>query len=200
MVRHNFVFNSKPPILTPAVKIGIPEKHPMFKYAAMRYARAHSSEEINSVLNSCPLQEGYKNALVDIKIHELTTGECPCLFGWHLDGSPNPFDYEKPALYHLYLIGPKQSRTLFINEPVELEIDQENPALLDASYKKQLAAKSFKYGNLPENTWVTFTSEDFHSGPIFNTNARRLLIRVAQNDHVAPRNKIVEESFSQKIS
>jgi hypothetical protein len=172
----------------------------MFKYADIRFTLNHSADVIKDILKSCPFVGGFKNKLVDVKIHELNAGECPCVFGWHLDGNPDPFVYPKPEVYHLFLIGPEQSRTLFLDEPVELDVKTGTPQQLDADYKKQLATLNPKYSHAPEHTWITFTSEDFHSGPIANSNARRLLVRVCETDHIKPRNTIVEESFVQKVA
>lgn len=194
-----FTFNSKPPTFTPySGNITIPTEHSMFKYADLRYVLPLCSKEISDLLLSCPFDGTYKHKLVDIKIHDLNEGECPCIFGWHLDGHPNPHHYPRPAKYHLFLIGPEESRTLFLSEPVSLEVNLDSAQNMDADYKRQLAIKKPNYFHAPEKAWTTFTSEDFHSGPIVKSNARRLLVRIAETDWISPRNRTTTEQYKEK--
>ena len=172
----------------------------MFKYAALKVAYRESLGHVRGILDSCPFVGGFKHKLVDVKIHSLQEGECPCIFGWHLDGHPNPFHYPKPSIYHLFLLGPEHSRTLFIDEPVELEVlADKDPKKINDDYVKQLKSLAPKYIHAPEASWVTFTSEDFHSGPVMSKPANRILVRVAETDYIEPRNSETKEAFKQRV-
>ena len=198
-----FVFNKKKPEETPVdIKCefsGFVDQ-PMFKYADFNFVRERSIPLVQKILDTCPLRyDGFERFLVDIKLHSLDKGECPCLFGWHLDGHPNPWHYDVPALYHLFLVGPMHSRTIFLKHPTELDVlDSEDPKKISENYCRQLADMKPDYYHAPENTWVTFTSEDFHSGPVFNKPANRVLLRVAETNWIVPRNKVVKEAFVQR--
>lgn len=194
---NKFLFNSPPLKFTPFNgSIDIPSEHPMFKYAGLEYAKSFCNEAIKEVINSCPLIGGFDYQLLDIKIHELSSGECPCIFGWHLDGTPDPIKGER-SYYHLFLIGEEDTRTLFLKDKVELSIEGNSPQEIDSNYKKQLARK-LDYFIAPEKTWITFTNEHFHSGPIAKSNSRRLLIRIAETNAIKPRNRIVDKSYVEK--
>jgi len=190
-----FTFNSTKYNVGPIVDKGLIwtdlVNQPMFKYADYKFAYKNSIQTIKDILETCPTSSNYKYKLVDVKIHSLKAGECPCVFGWHLDGYPDPFVTDKVSKYHLYLIGPKFSRTLFIDHPVTLEVDH-NPDNMNNSYVRQLANMPIKYSHLPDLQWCSYTNEDFHSGPKVTSAANRLLIRVVETNHILPRNKIMK--------
>ena len=196
-----FVFNKNKPKITPNgtnLRWELLSGQKMFKYAEFDIAYEKSLPCVKEILSTCPFVGGFKHKLVDVKLHKLAEGECPCLFGWHLDGHPNPFKYEKPAIYHLFLIGPEHSRTLFLDAPVELDVIDDEPKKVNDSYVQQLSVIKPPYHHAPESSWVTFTSEDFHSGPIVTTAANRLLVRIAETNWIEPRNAEVKEAFVQK--
>lgn len=203
MTTTKFIFNHNPVKYTEVhKKYSFEDFHGqhMFKYADCNHVINKSKLVTREILRSCPLVGSYEYNLVDIKIHSLEEGECPCLFGWHLDGTCNPFNLEKYSIYHLFLIGEEQSRTLFINNPVELEVIGNSDQELEQNYRKQLDSMKLNYSHAPENTWITFSSHDFHSGPIITSSTNRILIRVCETNHVLPRNKEVKTSFKQKMS
>lgn len=175
----------------------------MFKYADYNFAYQNSTPIVRNILDMCPVVQTIfpisKNikTLVDVKIHSLSEGECPCIPGWHIDGHPNPFKYDK-SYYHLFLIGPEDTRTLFIDHPVELDVEEGNDEQLPNSYVEQLKNIPVKSIHLPENVWCSYTNTDFHSGPYFASKSDRLLVRVAQTTHILPRNVIVKKASSFK--
>lgn len=198
---NNFIFNSNPIKQTPIdidFNWDMLWSQPMFKYSDLKWAKLLNTNIVNSIIESAPLTNKFKYQLLDVKMHDLNEGECPCIFGWHLDGHPNPKHYDTPAIYHLFLIGPEHSRTLFIKNPIELDVTINDPKEMDMDYKKQIKTINPEYIIAPEKTWVTFTSEDFHSGPIFSHPAQRLLIRIAETNWVKPNNKIVEKAYKEK--
>lgn len=200
---NKFIFNSNPAKLTP-IELQFDWNsiffQPMFKYADLNWAKDLNSNIVNEIISSAPLTNKFKYQLLDVKIHDLNEGECPCIFGWHLDGHPDPSKYATPAIYHLFLIGHEHSRTLFIKNPITLDVTIDDPKVMDADYKKQIEKINPEYIVAPEKTWVTFTSEDFHSGPILSSPAQRLLIRIAETNWVKPNNKIVEKAYKEKTN
>lgn len=144
-----------------------------WKYADVEHVYPRTSTLVRAIIDATPLQGGFRNTLIDVKVQDLTPEICSCLPGWHLDGVPFSTD-----LHHLCVLnGPL---TEFVAEPIQIT----NLNLLQSQVPQSVRVRSIE----PEAI-TTFTSHDLHRGVHATEPTRRLLVRLTETNLIQPRNK-----------
>lgn len=141
-----------------------------------------SNHYIHYVLNNIKLRNKHKYVAVDVKVHDLKVGECPCIPGWHCDTTIELRD-ELPEVHHLFVTG-EGCLTEFIDEPLSLK----HGSLYEL--QRQIR-KDVKVKAIDSCTITTYGRFDFHRGPIAKINEKRLLVRVTETDIIVPNRNIV---------
>ena len=188
-----YVFNTEPLKYGKTLPSPRDEDYPpySFKYGEIETVRSMTSDYVREVIDSAPIGGKHKNVMVDVKVHDLLTGRCPCLPGWHCDSVVRPDHPSQPELHHIFVTG-IHCLTLFIAEPVELDLLEEDESMqhLNHSFNEQIKEKypNVKTTEVDSCRIATFGRWDFHTGQFSKGDERRLLIRVSESDIIKPRN------------
>ena len=128
------------------------------------------------------LPDGYKYYLIDFVVHDCKPGVHTCKdVRYHVDG-----DFEKDNQYVLWVSGP--NRTVFptstpkiLNFPTNRN---EQNDYLEVLLKDQ---DSFE---VPEETFVAYTSQTPHKGVICKNIGKRYFFRMMASNYIKPKNHI----------
>ncbi|MFY0656247.1 MAG: hypothetical protein JXR12_05790 [Neptunomonas phycophila] len=181
------IFNEQRPIALKELEFPTPDLYPtrMFKHADINFAYENSNDYVKYVLDSVKTENKHRRILVDVKVHNLSVGEYPCLPGWHCDTTA--FIDEKGKPENLYLIAVGDNRTEFLANPFEWNSDTMDQRKIARHIPKDAPVVS-----IPNSTICKFGRYDFHRGPCSTVAGTRILIRVLESDIVTPRNKSFE--------
>lgn len=152
---------------------------PSCKNAALRTAcEFYGNTPISAAIQVLAkhLNPKFKHVLVDVKLHNLKQGDCPCLPGWHIDGGPNI-----ESEYVLCTVG--SSLTEFNTNQFTLPYNSNTKMFcqeLDLLMGEQVTSvlndwQIVKYNNLTP-----------HRGAIAFKSGKRLLIRVMGSNKILP--------------
>ena len=132
-----------------------------------------SNDYVDYVIKNCPLQDGFRHTLIDVKTHDLELDEYPCLPGWHIDCRTNYIPRNR-EIYHI-----------FVSSDVSLTEFSLSVINSEAMFHKEIP----KFYDLEHSTaqikplvWNTYDSYSFHRGSKAQYNGKRLLIRVCQTN------------------
>src|SRR3990167_1133411 len=146
------VFNKNPIIIGKSIEApseNLIKNTLSLRQCSVEDALRYGGEVTKAAIGAMDLRNDRKYIVVDTKIHLLLPGFYPAIPGWHTDGVPrggegNPASAglpnmawqevtdKRPPRYHLLVVG-ESSLTEFINEKIELNIDETPSADL---YKK----------------------------------------------------------------
>jgi hypothetical protein len=165
--------------------------------ASMEDAIKFGGDLTRECLQKIKLKNKRKYVLVDVKTHMLMPGLFPALPGWHVDGTPRHSKSEPDILeqeknpdtiYHFLVTG-EGCLTDFLIGETELEIpDKPSPKLfnmIDEQVNKlsNLENLSLASPSCQVLTWDWWT---IHRGVEAKKHEWRYLIRVCENDYIAP--------------
>jgi len=156
-----------------------------WKYASLKHVLKHQSTNatVRQLISQCPIKNGHKRVLIDVKVQNLIQTKTSCIPGWHLDGPGNPLHKSKPEIHHLYIheVG---GETEFIGEEFELELRRE------MSHKDvvDMIPKDLSVTKARAGYFTTFTRFDFHRGINVKSPMKRLLVRITETDTIIPNN------------
>lgn len=122
------------------------------------------------------IDKKYRHILVDVKLHNLSKSDVPCIPGWHVDGGPNV-----ESEYVLCTAG--SSLTEFYTKPFYMNFDGNvrkfcddlNCHIGDTFTMKMSDWQVFKYNNMVP-----------HRGASAHADGPRLLVRVMGSDKISP--------------
>lgn len=162
-----------------------------YKYADIEYVLSVCDNAyVKYVLNKIPIFNKHKRVLIDIKVHDLSTGDYACIPGWHLDGSINPYNLpKKPETFTLFVTG-VAALTEFLAKPISFEIDESLDFAARSNLYSRKIPKCHPVTSIPSVTFATYDDSYYHRGKASSGNERRLLIRTTETDIIAPKNSI----------
>lgn len=185
-----FLYKKSFKITTPAIETLYQIPSYGFNKALLSYALDNCPNEyVREVLLSAPLQHNRKRIIVDVKYHDIQSSESTCIPGWHCDGVENPFHNSRPDIYHLFVVGPDGSRTLFLDEDITLDYT-ENMSMYDL---RKGISDDVKVVEIPDSTFFTYDRFQFHQGRVVTEPTKRLLIRLCETDLITPVNTITKK-------
>lgn len=166
----------------------LPISHGLVK-CSMNYALRNSpSDYVSEVLRLAPITGTRKYITVDVKYHDLVEGESTCIPGWHCDGVEDPLHSSEPDLYHLFICGPDESRTLFLDQRVTCEYKQ-GMTMYDI---RKCIPDNASTVEIPNETFFSYDRFQFHAGNVATFPYQRLLIRVCESDVIKPMNRVTK--------
>lgn len=128
------------------------------------------------------LPDNYKNYLIDFVVHDCKPGTYTCKdVRYHVDG-----DFNKNNHYVLWVSGP--NRTLFPKAIPEIKDFPENRNEQNNFLENLL--KDQENFEVPEETFVSYTSKTPHKGVICKDIGKRYFFRMMASDYIAPKNHI----------
>lgn len=124
----------------------------------------------------------YKYFLVDLIIKNHKKGDKTCRdVRYHLDG-----DYKSDNQYCLWVNG--ENRTIFSKENIDFDNFPEERSDQNQFLENTLRGK--ECFEVPENTFVVYSSKDPHKGTICKKSGRRVFVRLMGTNYIPPRNFI----------
>lgn len=149
---------------------------------------------VKYVIDQLPEVSGFLYRLLDVKLHVLQPNECTCIPGYHLDGSARTTirDKEKGERYTLFIAGPPESATEFLDVPFTVDVDPSwdfKELSHNVSKKVPLDAPSY---HIPPFVPCDYDYRYLHRGTIATRPLVRLLVRQAFSNHLRPRNEIIQ--------
>ena len=134
------------------------------------------------------LNNDHEYYLVDLIIKEHKKNQKTCVdVRYHVDG-----EYESNNQYCLWVSGP--NRTLFPKEQFNLEGFPSSRN--DQNNFLELFLKDKESFEVPEETFVLYSSKDPHKGVVCEKDGRRIFVRLMATDYIKPKN-FIKKSFSQ---
>lgn len=152
-----------------------------FKYADMGFVYKNSTEPIRAILEQMPIVGDHKHIIVDVKFHDLEEGMYPCLPGWHMDCTLNPWHESKPEVHHIYVVG-ATCRTRFLAEDFVLHF----PSMVPAQIKTAMNAVEHKSWKVDEGKVYRYDRFGLHAPSVAESTGKRLLIRITESDLIRP--------------
>lgn len=167
------------------------------KNADINYALREVKEEstLHQLLNDLlvfanarqSLNGPFKRILVDVKIHDLKIGECPCIPGWHLDGYQTRGTHRSNE-YLLVTYG--VNRTEYLEGNFRLTVPKDATAQQHMkSFQGQLLPLEGSARVLGDGELIGYNDQLFHRGPIAKEEGKRLLVRLCLTDFIPPENE-----------
>ncbi len=160
-----------------------------FKYADIEHVLKNTTDYVREVIRSCPLRNDHKYVVVDVKVHELNTGEIPALSFWHMDCLNNPINPNPEEFHHIFVSG-DECLTEFLAQEMEVDLPEGavnfNDVVGDASTAK-----------ITGNTIYTY-QRHVHRASQSQGQFRRLLVRVSESDIVKPQRKPFTVTYTRR--
>lgn len=155
-----------------------------WKNASLRSIITHSDTDPNiiDIIKTAPIIGDRKNICIDVKVQYLKSNTCTCIPGWHTDTLVDIRHHTPPEHHHILVSG-EHALTEFIANSFELDY-YDGVTLLDL--RKQIDQQNIKITTIPNNTWVSYTRNNFHRGAVPKIDGERLLIRVTETNITRP--------------
>lgn len=202
-------FNSNPPTLGASIEQpsqDLIESSLNLRQVSLEDAGRYGGPITRAALGAMNLRGDRRHIIVDTKVHLLMPGWVPAIPGWHTDGVPrgeemNPGGKGAPNLraqvrglvsaprYHLLVTG-DHCPTLFLRNPVDLDLDLDAGADLYAEMTRQVndAVRGGADTMVsPPSTVVEWDWWNVHTAQQATGRGWRYLIRVTETDHIEPR-------------
>lgn len=142
------------------------------KNASFNWAVGFYDQNIGAALKHLRslISKQYRSTLVDVKLHSLSSGDVPCLPGWHLDGGP-----AHSSEYALCVAG--ASHTQFLNKQISM-LSNKNVKILCHDLNRLIDNWKFDYFSVKD--WQVFKYDNLtpHRGGVAIRDGKRLLLRV----------------------
>jgi hypothetical protein len=152
-----------------------------FKYAALDFVMRNSTEPIRAILKQMPIEGNHRYVVVDVKLHDIIEGQFPCLPGWHMDCTLNPWHDTKPDVHHIYVVG-AGCRTRFLAEDFTMEF----PTVIPAQVKTLMNSVEHKSWKAEEAHVYRYDRFGLHAPSVAESTGKRMLIRVTETDLIRP--------------
>lgn len=202
-------FNGTTPMIGKSITpptAGEVEEVPNIRQAGLQDAIEHGGDAVQRAIEAMNLRHDRRHIIVDTKVHLLLPGWIPAIPGWHTDGVPrgenmNPAGKGAPNLqaqvegrvsaprYHLLTTG-SHCPTKFLVGPVDVTVPEDVGSDLYKEMTRQVneaVADGQGTFDTPDSTVVEWDWWNVHTAQQATARGWRLLIRVTETDHIAPR-------------
>jgi hypothetical protein len=174
-----------------SVDLDLISEQKSFKYCDIDYVYNNSTEYIRGLIDQFPIVGNHKRVLVDVKLHYLEKDMYPCLPGWHMDCTLNPWHDSLPEVHHIYIDG-IECLTKFLNESFTLKFKSNVPAYI----KTSMNINAHKHWEIERNKIYRYDRFCLHSPSIAKESGMRLLVRVTETNIIIPNRRFFDKFSS----